>query len=134
MIDSNDRCRIEDVKYQFDKCMNEEELKDTIVLIMANKQDIPGCLSIDEIESLLELDKYANRSVNVIGTVATTGRGIDESFEWIASQLFAKHLRVPVVETINDWKYIFTMQNKSILNYFSNFFTKTHVSESKSIS
>ncbi len=107
VIDSNDRDRIDDAKCQLNVCLNEDELKDAIFLIMANKQDIPGCLSIEEIQKCLELDKIRNKKINIVGTVATTGQGLDESFEWISSQLILKDIKAPITETFNDWISIF---------------------------
>ena len=45
VVDSNDRERIGDAAEELKKMLAEDELKDCVVLIMANKQDIDGALS-----------------------------------------------------------------------------------------
>ena len=57
MVDSNDRDRINESRDELAWFMSEEELKDCCVLIMANKQDLPNAMSIDEISERLELSK-----------------------------------------------------------------------------
>jgi GTPase SAR1 family protein len=128
VVDSNDRDRLADVKYEIDRSLSEDELNDTIVLIMANKQDLPNCLSVHEIRQCLELDRYSNRKVNIIGTVATTGLGFDDSFEWISSQLLLKNIKAPISETINDWASIFNHKN-NLYRYFSDFYQKIVTSD-----
>ena len=57
MVDSNDRDTIDESRDELAWLMAEEELKDCCVLIMANKQDLPNAMSIDEISERLELSK-----------------------------------------------------------------------------
>ena len=57
VVDSNDRDRIEDCKYEIHRLMQEEELKDIPMLVMANKQDLPNAMSIAEITDKLDLHK-----------------------------------------------------------------------------
>merc|ERR1712146_627859 len=44
VVDSNDRDRIDDARDELHKMINDEELKDAIVLVYANKQDLPGAM------------------------------------------------------------------------------------------
>ena len=37
--------------------LSEDELKDSCVLVMANKQDLPNAMSTDEVTEKLELNK-----------------------------------------------------------------------------
>jgi GTPase SAR1 family protein len=48
VIDSSDRARFDIAKAELKKMLSEEELKNTILLIMANKQDTKD-LSLEEI-------------------------------------------------------------------------------------
>ena len=57
VVDSNDRDRIELCKYEIHRLMQEEELKDIPMLVMANKQDLPNAMSIAEITDKLDLHK-----------------------------------------------------------------------------
>merc|ERR1712174_163388 len=41
VIDSNDECRFEDARQELQKMLGEDELRDAILLVFANKQDLP---------------------------------------------------------------------------------------------
>lgn len=41
VVDSNDRDRLDDAYKELDKMMNEDELKNAVILVFANKQDLP---------------------------------------------------------------------------------------------
>merc|ERR1712032_529770 len=41
VIDSNDECRFEDAKQELSKMLGEDELREAILLVFANKQDLP---------------------------------------------------------------------------------------------
>merc|ERR1712146_583607 len=41
VVDSNDRDRIEDAREELTKMLNEDEMRDAILLVYANKQDLP---------------------------------------------------------------------------------------------
>ena len=57
MIDSDDRERIEDCRYELMQVMSAEELKKCCLLVLANKQDLPNAMTISEISEKLELNK-----------------------------------------------------------------------------
>jgi signal recognition particle receptor subunit beta len=61
MIDSNDRERIAECKDEIWRMLAEEELKSALLLVMANKQDLPNAMSVEEITEKLELSKFSNR-------------------------------------------------------------------------
>ena len=60
-MDSNDRDRIQEVKEEVWRMMAEDELKDALFLVMANKQDLPNAMSVEEITEKLEMNKIRNR-------------------------------------------------------------------------
>ena len=61
VVDSADRERIEYSKQELDIMLQEEELKGVPVLILANKQDLPGAMNEQEIYSGLGLPNIKNR-------------------------------------------------------------------------
>ena len=62
VIDSNDRERIHECKEELHRFLAEEELRDTSVLVLANKQDLPNAMSVDEITQKLELHSVKNHT------------------------------------------------------------------------
>ena len=57
VVDSNDRERMDECKDEIGRFICEDELRDCCLLIMANKQDLPNAMSLEEITEKLELNK-----------------------------------------------------------------------------
>ena len=53
---------MEECKDELWRFLGEDELKSTTLLVMANKQDLPGALSVEEVKGKLGLDKIRDRS------------------------------------------------------------------------
>merc|ERR1719428_1994549 len=49
VVDSNDRDRIEDAREELSKMLGEDELSDAVVLVLANKQDLPNSMPTAEV-------------------------------------------------------------------------------------
>lgn len=41
VVDSNDRARIKEAKREMDRVIKDPEMKDSLLLVFANKQDLP---------------------------------------------------------------------------------------------
>jgi len=67
--------------------LEEEELKNAILLVLANKQDIAGCLSVAEVHRSLGLDALRTRTFQIFKTSAFKGDGMDEAMEWLSTTL-----------------------------------------------
>ena len=61
VVDSADEERLQEAKLELDKLMGEEQLQDSILLIYANKQDMPEALSVQQIADTLELNQMQGR-------------------------------------------------------------------------
>ena len=61
VVDSNDRERISESKDEFWRLLGEDELKSALFLIMANKQDLPNAMSVEEVTDKLDLHKIRDR-------------------------------------------------------------------------
>ncbi len=57
VVDSADRERLEFSKQELEIMLQEDELKGVPVLILANKQDMPGAMNFDEVSAGLGLDQ-----------------------------------------------------------------------------
>lgn len=62
VVDSNDRERIGEVKDELDRMLAEDELRDAILLVLANKQDLPGALTALEVTDKLGLTAIRQRT------------------------------------------------------------------------
>ncbi|KAG1761341.1 ADP-ribosylation factor 1 [Suillus occidentalis] len=87
VVDSSDRDRILEAKEELRMLMNNDELKDSLLLVLANKQDMPGAMSASELTDKLELRTFRQRTWYIQCTCATSGEGLYEGLEWLATNL-----------------------------------------------
>lgn len=99
VVDSSDTARIEEARSELHKIINDREMKDALLLVFANKQDISGRtylgllfmgvfsvtnrlarvdLSPEEVTNSLQLNKLKDKLWYVAPSVATDGTGIFE--------------------------------------------------------
>jgi small GTP-binding protein len=83
VVNSNDRERIEDAATELEKVLSEDELKDAVLLVLANKQDLPNAMSVREVAEGLRLRELPNRAWIIHGTCATNGDGLFEGLDWL---------------------------------------------------
>lgn len=91
VIDSNDKERIEEAREELYSLLDEEELKNCILLILANKQDLPNAMRAEEIKSKLNICSLTPRKWYLQSTCAVTGQGLQEGMHWLASQFKLKN-------------------------------------------
>ncbi|GCB22581.1 ADP-ribosylation factor [Aspergillus awamori] len=87
VVDSNDRDRIVEAREELQRMLNEDELRDALLLVFANKQDLPNAMSPAEITQQLGLQSLTRRPWYIQSTCATTGDGLYEGLEWLAETL-----------------------------------------------
>lgn len=87
MVDSNDRDRIEEAREELRRMLNEDELRDAALLVFANKQDLPNAMSTAQMTEKLGLNALRQRSWYIQAACATTGEGLYEGLDWLASVL-----------------------------------------------
>merc|ERR1712232_1345388 len=90
VIDSNDRDRIEDARAELNKMLNEDEMRDAVLLVFANKQDLPNAMPAAEITEKLGLHNMRNRQWFIQSACATTGDGLYEGLDWLSRTLGSK--------------------------------------------
>ena len=87
VIDSNDRERITEAKEELEAMLKEAELRDAVVLIYANKQDLPNAVTVSELVEKMDLNKMTTRKWFVQPCCAKTGDGLYEGLEWLCDAL-----------------------------------------------
>ncbi|CAG8887940.1 unnamed protein product [Penicillium egyptiacum] len=107
VVDSSDTARVEEARSELHKIINDREMKDALLLVFANKQDIPGRayllflelnsinlstdplldLSPEEITQQLQLTKLKDKLWYVAPSVATDGTGIFEGLAWLSNNV-----------------------------------------------
>lgn len=87
VVDSNDRDRIEENREELHKMLAEEELKDAVLLVYANKQDITGAMQPPEMTDRLGLQTIRGRTWFMQGTCALKGDGLLEGLDWLSKHV-----------------------------------------------
>lgn len=62
VVDSNDRDRISEAADELQRFLHEDELQDCILLVLANKQDLPNAMSVEEVTEKMRLNSLQNRN------------------------------------------------------------------------
>ncbi len=78
VIDSNDRARIDEARQELHRIILDREMKEALLLVFANKQDIPGAMTPTEVTEKLRLGQLKERMWYVVPSCATTGEGLFE--------------------------------------------------------
>jgi len=86
VVDSSDKERVELAKEELHRMLGEEELRDAVVLVFANKQDL-GVMSVAEVTEKMGLHTLRGRDWYVQGTCAMTGDGLYEGLDWLSKSL-----------------------------------------------
>ncbi|EAT44050.1 AAEL004565-PA, partial [Aedes aegypti] len=87
VVDSNDRERIVEAERELQSMLQEDELRDAVLLVFANKQDLPNAMTAAELTDKLHLNQLRNRHVT---TCATQGHGLYEGLDWLSNELAKK--------------------------------------------
>lgn len=87
VVDSSDKQRLSEAKNELLKLLEEEDLKQAHILIFANKQDVPGALSINDIKTGIGLAEITTHPWFIQSAVATKGDGLFQGLDWLASQI-----------------------------------------------
>ncbi|KAJ9053995.1 hypothetical protein DSO57_1009446 [Entomophthora muscae] len=90
VVDSNDRDRVNEAREELQRMLNEEELKDALLLVFANKQDLPKAMNATELTDKLGLHSLRQRQWYIQSTCATSGDGLYEGLEWLSTNLKRK--------------------------------------------
>ncbi|XP_075952062.1 ADP-ribosylation factor 3a isoform X2 [Anarhichas minor] len=87
VVDSNDRERVNEAREELMRMLAEDELRDAVLLVFANKQDLPNAMNAAELTDKLGLHSLRHRNWYIQATCATSGDGLYEGLDWLANQL-----------------------------------------------
>ncbi|XP_042313793.1 ADP-ribosylation factor-like protein 14 [Sceloporus undulatus] len=89
VVDSANIQRLEESKKELEIILKNEKIKNVPVVVLANKQDLPGALGAEEITKRLNMKKHCHdRNWYIQPCCAVTGEGLSEAFQKVTS--FAK--------------------------------------------
>lgn len=114
VVDSNDRERVNEGREELMRMLAEDELREAVLLVFANKQvltafswlrallsscmfihiwhvfvrqDLPNAMNAAEITDKLGLHSLRHRNWYIQATCATSGDGLYEGLDWLSNQL-----------------------------------------------
>ncbi|XP_046402206.1 ADP-ribosylation factor-like protein 2 [Ischnura elegans] len=90
VVDSADKRRLEDCRIELHKLLEEERLAGASLLVLANKQDLPGALSAEEIKDVLELDLIKTHHWHIVRCSAVTGENLLLGMNWLVGDIAAR--------------------------------------------
>ncbi|NXS99412.1 ARL14 protein, partial [Jacana jacana] len=89
VVDSSDKRRLEESKKEFELILKNESIRRVPVVMLANKQDLPGALNAEEVTRRFHMKKYcSDRNWYVQPCCAITGEGLAEALQRLTT--FAK--------------------------------------------
>ncbi|XP_076936869.1 ADP-ribosylation factor-like [Bidens hawaiensis] len=88
VVDCADLDRVVDAKDELHRMMlRENGLQDKVLLVFANKQDLPGAMNVAEITDKLDLHSLGLRHWYVQSASATSCEGLYEGLDWLANNI-----------------------------------------------
>lgn len=94
MVDSSDRERCEEARQELEQVIQQACGADqrVPVLVLANKQDVPGASSALVLESMLALPALREHcaALSIHPTVATTGEGVADGMQWLLDTISSR--------------------------------------------
>ncbi|XP_035675283.1 ADP-ribosylation factor 2-like [Branchiostoma floridae] len=124
VLDSNDRERLPEMRQEIGMYLKEDELRNCLFLILANKQDLSNALPPNVIREKLELDTLLRgRHWHLQPASAKEGHGLYEGLDWLAAKLASKEAHNYVTQSVVEAKddaVAITKANpiKSVVRYF----------------
>lgn len=84
VVDSSDLHRLSDCREELHKLLSEDRLAGASLLVIANKQDVPGAATPLEISKLLNVEEISmKRHCAIFGCSAFDASSVSESVNWI---------------------------------------------------
>jgi ADP-ribosylation factor protein 1 len=91
VVDSCDVNRIEVAKMELNKLLSDDLLRDSVVLVFANKQDLPNAMNPSEMAEKLGLYSLKHRQWYIQACCAVgEGRGVYEGLDWLSETVMKK--------------------------------------------
>lgn len=87
VVDSSDHLRTKDCAEELRGLLQEERLAGATLLVFANKQDLTGSLTLEQIRDSLDLPAIKSHKWSIHPCSAVTGQGLDEGMDWVVAQV-----------------------------------------------
>ena len=125
------RERIGEARDELMRMLAEDELREAVLLIFANKQDLPNAMNAAEITDKLGLHSLRNRNWYIQVTV--NWKKSTENIHYFFSRRPAQHLGMGCMRDLTGWATSWRMRRARIETTFSSksFIQTTHLETSR---
>ncbi|CAE7391785.1 ARF1, partial [Symbiodinium necroappetens] len=86
VVDSHDHARMQKAREELNKMLRADELRKAVVLVFANKQDMPNAMTAADVTEKLGLNDLHHQWF-IQSACATTGEGLHEGLDWLSRTL-----------------------------------------------
>lgn len=83
VVDSNDPDRLDEASAELHRLLSDDLLRNARVLVLANKQDLPGAARPDRVADGLKLGALRSHEWRLQPCSAVSGDGIFEGLDWV---------------------------------------------------
>ncbi|KAI3626541.1 hypothetical protein CBS9595_001902 [Malassezia furfur] len=87
VVDSRDRPRLDEARQELHRILSDREMRNSVLLVLANKQDVAGAISPSELTDKLALNTLQDRTWFVQPCCATSGEGLVEGLTWLSQNI-----------------------------------------------
>eukprot|EP01083_Nonionella_stella_P020662 57322_1 len=84
VVDAADHKLLNTAKEELHLLLNEKELENATIVVIANKQDLPNALSKEDVAQTFELDKIG-RANQCFETSAKENKGLTDALDWLTT-------------------------------------------------
>ncbi|KAL4435158.1 hypothetical protein ABPG74_003651 [Tetrahymena malaccensis] len=91
VVDSTDKSKEDESMEEFQKLLKNEQLKNAVFLIFANKQDIDGAMTADQIAEKYKLSDIKTHSWHIQACSAVKNTGLGEGLDWVVDKILEKN-------------------------------------------
>jgi signal recognition particle receptor subunit beta len=89
-VDSSDCDRLDEAADELHQLLKSSHLSSAALLVLANKQDLAGALSVSELSKRLRLDEVGSgRAWYIQPACARKGEGLYEGIEWLSNRILS---------------------------------------------
>ncbi|NXO21994.1 ARL14 protein, partial [Cisticola juncidis] len=86
VVDSSDKQRLDESRREFELILKNDSIKNVPVVVLANKQDVPGALNAEEITRKFKMKKFcSDRNWYVQPCCAISGEGLAEALQRVGT-------------------------------------------------
>ena len=87
VVDATDHDFMRIAADELKKLLDHELLTDACFLVLANKQDLPNAMSLEEMTTKLGLKEETDHPWHIQPTCGLSGDGLNEGFEWLINAI-----------------------------------------------